>query len=117
MGRGWLSLVALDAGGMAAPACRTPAGGSQGCGLAEGCGLTKDHGQVCGHPKGSPRSTPSSCRHGAAEGLATPAPSSAVMAASFCTAPMGVALYLALVGGGLTAAFMAAVVLRGIRLI
>lgn len=30
---------------------------------------------------------------------------------------MGVALYLALVGGGLTAAFMAAVVLRGIRLI
>jgi hypothetical protein len=31
--------------------------------------------------------------------------------------PMGVAIYLALVGGGLTAAFLLTVVLRGIRLI
>ncbi len=30
---------------------------------------------------------------------------------------MGVAIYLALVGGGLTAAFLLTVVLRGIRLI
>ena len=30
---------------------------------------------------------------------------------------MGAAIYLSLVGGGLTAAFMAAVVLKGIRLI
>ncbi|MEB3322702.1 MAG: cytochrome b6-f complex subunit 6 [Synechococcaceae cyanobacterium] len=30
---------------------------------------------------------------------------------------MGAVLYLALVGGGLTAAFLATVVLRGIRLI
>ena len=32
-------------------------------------------------------------------------------------ASMGVALYLALVGGGLTAAFLATVVLKGVRLI
>lgn len=37
---------------------------------------------------------------------------------SSCAAkPMGVAIYLALVGGGLTAAFLLTVVLRGIRLI
>jgi hypothetical protein len=30
---------------------------------------------------------------------------------------MGAAIYLALVGGGLTAAFLASVVLRGIKLI
>lgn len=39
------------------------------------------------------------------------------MAASLPPATMAVALYLALVGGGLTAAFLAAVVLRGVRLI
>jgi hypothetical protein len=35
----------------------------------------------------------------------------------FPIASMGVALYLALVGGGLTAAFLATVVLKGVRLI
>lgn len=35
----------------------------------------------------------------------------------FPFATMGVALYLALVGGGLTAAFLATVVLKGVRLI
>lgn len=30
---------------------------------------------------------------------------------------MGVAIYLALVGGGLTAAFLATVVLRGVKLL
>jgi hypothetical protein len=35
----------------------------------------------------------------------------------FPVASMGVALYLALVGGGLTAAFLATVVLKGVRLI
>lgn len=39
------------------------------------------------------------------------------MAVCFPSVTMGVALYLALVGGGLTAAFLASVVLRGIRLI
>ena len=33
------------------------------------------------------------------------------------TKPMGVAIYLALVGGGLATAFLATVVLRGVRLI
>lgn len=36
---------------------------------------------------------------------------------SFARSIMGVALYLALVGGGLTAAFLATVVLKGVRLI
>ena len=39
------------------------------------------------------------------------------MACSLETAPMGVAIYLALVGGGLTAAFLATVVLKGVKLI
>ena len=42
---------------------------------------------------------------------------SAVMGMSFSAWPMGAAIYLALVGGGLTAAFLLTVVLRGIRLI
>jgi hypothetical protein len=38
--------------------------------------------------------------------------------AKFCSSgPMGAAIYLALVGGGLTAAFLLTVLLRGIRLI
>jgi hypothetical protein len=39
------------------------------------------------------------------------------MASFFAAAAMGVLLYLALVVGGLTAAYLATVVLRGIRLI
>jgi hypothetical protein len=35
----------------------------------------------------------------------------------FAVVVMGVAIYLALVGGGLTAAFLAAVVLKGVKLI
>ena len=43
--------------------------------------------------------------------------SSALMAPLLSAAAMGVAIYLALVAGGLTAAYLATVVLRGIRLI
>ena len=39
------------------------------------------------------------------------------MGGSNGTTPMGVAIYLALVGGGLATAFVATVVLKGIRLI
>jgi hypothetical protein len=38
-------------------------------------------------------------------------------ASSFAVAAMGAAIYLALVGGGLTAAFLATVILRGVKLI
>jgi len=42
---------------------------------------------------------------------------SALMAPFIAAAAMGVAIYLALVAGGLTAAYLATVVLRGIKLI
>ena len=35
----------------------------------------------------------------------------------FAVAAMGVAIYLALVGGGLSAAFLSAVILKGVKLI
>ncbi len=35
----------------------------------------------------------------------------------FAVVAMGVAIYLALVGGGLTAAFLSAVILKGVKLI
>jgi hypothetical protein len=43
--------------------------------------------------------------------------SSAVMIPFLAVAAVGVVIYLALVGGGLTAAFLATVVLKGVRLI
>lgn len=43
--------------------------------------------------------------------------SSAVMNRFLAVAAVGVVMYLALVGGGLTAAFLATVVLKGVRLI
>ncbi len=43
--------------------------------------------------------------------------SSAVMASFLAAAAVGVVFYLALVGGGLTAAFLATVVLKGVKLI
>ncbi len=43
--------------------------------------------------------------------------SSAVMIPFLAAAAVGVVIYLALVGGGLTAAFLATVVLKGVRLI
>ena len=57
--------------------------------------------------------------------LRCPCPSpGALVEARFCcnglsngTTPMGAAIYLALVGGGLATAFVATVVLKGIRLI
>ena len=55
--------------------------------------------------------------------MADPRPPGPLMARLCCNgcrfpvASMGVALYLALVGGGLTAAFLATVVLKGVRLI
>lgn len=57
-------------------------------------------------------STPSSPGLGPAGGG-----SSAVMMAFLAVASVGVVIYLALVGGGLTAAFLATVVLKGVRLI
>ena len=42
---------------------------------------------------------------------------SAVMASFLAAEAMGVLFYLAMVGGGLTAAFLATVVLKGVRLI
>lgn len=45
------------------------------------------------------------------------APGSAVMATTSNRRPMGAAIYLALVGGGLVAAFAFSLVLRGIKLI
>jgi hypothetical protein len=39
------------------------------------------------------------------------------MALLFAAVAVGVLMYLALVGGGLTAAFLATVVLKGVRLI
>jgi len=36
---------------------------------------------------------------------------------SFAVSAMGAAIYLALVGGGLTAAFLASVILKGVKLI
>lgn len=46
-----------------------------------------------------------------------PGLSSAVMAGLFAISAVGVVLYLSLVGGALTAAYLTAVVLKGIRLI
>lgn len=73
-----------------------------------------------GNPRGFPGPTPPA---GPVPGLSPGLPArcgrplSALMAWFLQHGPMGVAIYLALMGGGLTAAFLLTVVLRGIRLI
>lgn len=75
----------------------------------------------CVNPRGGGRGTEFRlrlCRSMAGLPSPTPLPERLCCNGSrFPVASMGVALYLALVGGGLTAAFLATVVLKGVRLI